>query len=203
MDDEGYSWSHENADGVIYTKSVETNHHWIQCGKCGGNLEEIWKQTKEIERKWYTLILKYSLVFVQENFKMWTSKNLVFLSFRRSLEVFKSSGRPVGRISTQWRTSKLPWSRVMTKKSKKLTSTKATSMFNVSVEKQGATRWNRCENKFVCHNSATYGHWIGLQKTFRGQRVERVGFGTFLNPSGPSKTTRTANILDATVARKI
>ena len=40
---------------------------------------------------------------------------VVFVGSRRSLAGLKSSGRPVGRISTWWRPPKLPWSRVMTK----------------------------------------------------------------------------------------
>ena len=34
------------------------------------------------------------------------------------LEGWKSSGRPVGKMSTKWRPSKPPWSRVMTKQTK-------------------------------------------------------------------------------------
>ena len=53
---------------------------------------------------------------------------LDFLWFWRSVEGLESSGRPVGFISTKWRPSNLPWSRVMTEKPKKLTSKKVTSI---------------------------------------------------------------------------
>ena len=69
---------------------------------------------------------------------MLVSKILAFLRFSEALEGLESSGRLVGFISTKWRPSKLPWSRVMTEKPKKLTSKKVTSI-KVWAYSQGAS----------------------------------------------------------------
>ena len=51
-----------------------------------------------------------------------------FLGSRRSLAGVKISGRSVGRISTWWRPPKLPWSRVMTKKTPNFTTIYTTTI---------------------------------------------------------------------------
>ena len=55
------------------------------------------------------------------------SKKLVFLGFSWTLDGFKSSGRPVGTISTYFYVNWTQWSRAMTKNLKELTSKKLTT----------------------------------------------------------------------------
>jgi len=60
-------------------------------------------------------------------------KNLVFLRFMLVLNGLKSSGRPVGTISTYFRQKRSGGFRAMTKKPKKLKTKKVNDYFNVSV----------------------------------------------------------------------